>query len=419
MRRTEAPYRVLHVLDHSWPVLDGYSLRSRNLIASQKSLGGEPSVLTGPLHELDDNTNSETVLDGVRYMRTPIRGPLWTLVISRGWPVLREAAVVRLLDKRIRSLIDSQSFEVIHAHSPALCGLAALSAARARKIPFVYEIRAFWEDAAVDQNKTGHGSLRYALSRGLESFAVRRADAVVGIAQAILEDLQTRGIAADKLFHIPNGVDVERFAPRPRDTSLASRLGLDNKPTLGYIGTFFRWEGIPWLVRAAVELHRRGMPFKLLIAGDGNDRPEIEAAIREAGASDYVLFLGRVPHDQVERYYSVMDVLVYPRHRVRLTEMVTPLKPLEAMALGKAVLASNVGGNRELIQAQTTGVLFEPGDVEDFCRKAGQLLRDETWRRSLGQCARQDILEKRDWKVLAGLYDEVYQSAIQRARLRG
>ena len=412
------PYRVLHVLDHSWPVLDGYSLRSRNLVAAQLRLGGHPFVLTGPLHQLDDSANSETVLDGVPYLRTPIQGPFCGPAIGRRWPILREVAVAHLLGQRIRSLLERQSFDIIHAHSPALGGLAAWSAVQTKSIPLVYEVRAFWEDAAVDPKKTTRGSLRYRLSRSLESFAARRADAVVGIAQPILQDLEARGIPPNKLFYVPNGVDVDRFSPRPRDAVLAAQLGLDEKPILGFIGTFFPWEGIPWLVRVSAELHRHGACFKLLIVGDGQDRTEIQAAIREAGAADYVLLLGRVPHEEIERYYSVMDILVYPRHRVRLTELVTPLKPLEAMALGKAVLASNVGGMRELIEPGRTGVLFEPGDVEDFRRKACRLLQEEGWRRSLGEQARRTILEKSDWKILASQYDRVYESAIQNRRRR-
>jgi glycogen synthase len=270
----------------------------------------------------------------------------------------------------------------------------------------------------VNQNKIGPISLRYRLRRSLETYVVRRADAVVGIAQSILQDMETRRIPAAKLFHVPNGVDVARFTPRPKNAVLAAQLGLGETPTLGFLGTLFPWEGISWLVRAAAVLHRKGLVFKLLIVGDGADFPEVAKTIREGDADRYVSLIGRVPHDQVELYYSVMDVMVYPRRSVRVTEFATPLKPLEAMALGKAVLASGVGGLRELIESEVTGVLFEPENVEDFCRKAGRLLLDEDLRRNLGENARRTVCVEKDWKVLTRRYESVYDAAIRNACMR-
>ena len=398
-------------------MLDGYSQRSRSLISAQKHLGFQPSVLTSPLHQLDDPSASEAALDGIQYFRTFAQHGFAARAIRDRWPVLRDLSVVRLLRRRIRSLLDSDSFDLVHAHSPALCGLAALEPARSRGISFVYEIRSFWEDSDLTRDKTLKSSLRYQLSRGLETYVVRRADAIVGIARSILTEVGTRGVPADRLFHIPNGVDVARFVPRSRDAALARELGIENVPTLGYLGTFFPWEGVSWLVRAVVELRRRGLHFKLLIVGDGADAANIRRAIAETNSSEFVLHLGRVPHDDVERYYSVMDVLVYPRLRTRITELVTPLKPLEAMALGKTILASAVGGHRELIEPEVTGALFDPENVEDFCLQATRLLLDPNLS-CLGEQARKTISKEKDWKLVARGYEHVYDAALQNARSR-
>ena len=418
-RSSTGAVRVLHVLDHSRPLLSGYSVRSHSLIAGQKKIGFSPEVLTGPLHELDDPGAIDRTIDSISYRRTALNGSVANLFLKRRTPVLRETMVVKLLREQILAILDEHPFDIVHAHSPALCGLAALQAARARNVPFVYEIRAFWEDAAVDQNKTRPASPRYFVSRQLEGYVARRADSVVGIARHILDDLRTRGIAAEKLFHVPNGVDAERFVALPRDTKLFSELRLNGDPVMGFIGSLYRYEGIAWLVRAVAELRRRGVALQLLIVGQGEAMPEVQAAIREAGARDYVRAVGQVSHDQVERYYSLMDVMVYPRRRIRLTELTTPLKPLEAMAQGKPVLASDVGGIRELVEPEIPCMLFQPDDMDDFCSKAAQLFSSELLRRQVGEAGRQMVLREKDWTVLAQRYRGVYEFArISRASSR-
>jgi glycogen(starch) synthase len=254
------------------------------------------------------------------------------------------------------------------------------------------------------------------LSRKMEDYVVHRANAVVGIAQSILKDLEARKADPKKLFHVPNGVDVRKFSPAARDSALAAELGVGKVPVLGFIGSFYHWEGAAWLVRAIAELRRRGAACELLLIGDGEEMPAVRAAVHEEQAQDFVHVIGKVPHEQVERYYSVIDVLVYPRHRSRLTEMVTPLKPLEAMALGKAVLGSDVGGIRELIDMEQTGLLFRADDVDDFCRQAGRLLDNPALREELGVRARELVLREKDWAILAERYFNVYDAALQDVR---
>jgi PEP-CTERM/exosortase A-associated glycosyltransferase len=407
------PIRVMHVLDHSWPVHSGYAFRSLHLVAAQQRMGLRPQVLTGPLQLIDDPQAMDSTLEGVSYWRTPNDGRLSKWAIMGRLPILREIAVVRLIRDRILQLLERESVDLIHAHSPALCGLGAQQAAYSKNLPFVYELRAFWEDAAVDQNKTHSRSLRYKMSRKLEDYVVHRARAVVGISRSILDELRTRGADSTRMFHVPNGVDVRKFSPISRDDRLASELGLGQEPVLGFIGSLYRWEGVAWLVRAVAKLRRRGTACKLLIVGDGEEMPAVREAVRAWNAEEFVQILGKVPHDEIERYYSVVDVLVYPRHSIRLTELVTPLKPLEAMALGKAILGSDVGGIRELVEPEKTGILFRADNVEDFCAQAERLLAQTDLRRKLGEQAREFILREKDWKVLAQRYIDVYDYAIR------
>ena len=398
---------VLHVLDHSWPVLSGYAIRSRNLISAQHSLGETIQVVTGPLHQLDDPTATDIVLDEVQYLRTPLRGRLASAALRHRWPLLREHEVVRMLRRRLLEIMDRRDVRLIYAHSPALCGLAALQAARQRGLPFVYEIRAFWEDAA-HQNGKGTFSLRSRLTHKLETYVARNADAVAAIAKPMLLDLKERGITANKLFHVPNGVDVERLVPVKRDEKLAHDLALIDRPVFGFMGSLYRYEGVSWLIRAARELRSRGHKFSILVVGRGEDQPAVAEAIRDGGAEDYVRVIEHVPHEQIARYYSVVDIAVYPRRTMRLTELVTPLKPLEAMAFGKPVLASSVGGIRELVEDEKTGLLFQPENNDDFCRQAERMISSPALRESLSARGREFVVREREWKTLAKRYSQIY-----------
>lgn len=242
------PLRVLHVLDISLPLVTGYTIRSRDIVNAQRHLGMQPSVLSSAAHNLRAPGAADANLDGTWYKRTAVEGSLLALPLRKQWPVLKEISAIRVLQQRIVEELRQGSYDLVHAHSPAICGLAGVRAAAQCKLPFVYEIRAFWEDAAVDQNKTGQQSLRYKATRALEQHVVKSADAVVAIAQPLLSDLRERGTDPAKLFYVPNGVDLERFKPLPRDQALAAELGIGGvgsglsskaEPVLGFFGSFY------------------------------------------------------------------------------------------------------------------------------------------------------------------------------------
>jgi glycosyltransferase involved in cell wall biosynthesis len=251
----------------------------------------------------------------------------------------------------------------------------------------------------------------------LETYVVRHADAVSGIAGHILQDLRARGVPAAKLFHIPNGVNADRFTPTASDADLKRDLGLPDAPVFGFFGSLYRYEGIRWAVEAMAHLRARGNKFNFIVVGHGEEDEAIRGAIRDHNLTDIVRFIGRVPFEQIQRYYAAVDIMVFPRLSVRLTELVTPLKPLEAMSLKKAVLASGVGGHRELIEHEVTGLLFRPGDVEDFCLQAERLVADPVLRQRLGDAGREYVLREKDWKVLAQEYQHIY-AFVTRNRLR-
>jgi PEP-CTERM/exosortase A-associated glycosyltransferase len=336
----------------------------------------------------------------------------------RGAPAVSEAVEMAALWRRILSLHGREAVDVIHAHSPILCGLPAHAAARRLGVPSVYEIRAFWEDAAAQRGQGHHGSARYGAVRALETRLVRYADAVVVICEGLRRDLLARGLPGDRIFLVPNGVDTERFAPRPRDDALAERYGLGGKRVIAYVGTLFRFEGVALLLDALRRILAARDDVRGVVVGAGEAEADLRAQHARLGLGDRVVLTGRVPPEDAAGIYALADVLAYPRERHRITELVTPLKPLEAMSMGKLVVGSDVGGLRELVREGETGLLFRAGDARDLERALLRGIDDAVLRARLGEQARADVVLQRDWRRVAARYLDVYAAARERVRVK-
>jgi PEP-CTERM/exosortase A-associated glycosyltransferase len=401
-----AVMRILHVLDHGLPLHSGYTFRTRAILKAQQALGWEVAAVTGPRHGAAPAA-VETV-DGLTFHRTtpPRRLP----------SPASEAAEIAAFARRIGAVIDAFRPDVLHAHSPVIDALAALRAARARRLPLLYEIRAFWEDAAVG-NGTGHeGSWRYRLTRRAETWAVRRADAVAVICEGLRDDLIGRGIDPGKIMVSPNGVDLTLFGdPPPRDAALGAELGLDGAEVIGFIGSFYHYEGLDDLIAAMPALVSARPAARLLLVGGGPMEAALRAQAEASPAAAQIRFAGRVPHDQVERYYSLVDVLAYPRKKMRLTDLVTPLKPLEAMAQRRLVAASDVGGHRELIRDGDTGTLFPPDDPSALAVALAGLLADRSGWAARRDRARAFVEAERNWSSNISRYAPVYGAILDAA----
>jgi glycogen synthase len=393
--------RILHIFDHSLPLHSGYTFRSRAILMEQHRRGWETVQLTTPRHVRPGPDPEEA--DGLRFYRTPAPQAL-------AIPVLRELAEVAATTARLKSLIAQTKPDILHAHSPVLNAMAALRAGRALGLPVVYEVRATWEDAAVANGATTEGSLRYRVSRWLETRAVRQADAVGCICEGLRGELASRGVAADRLFVVPNAVDVERFAfCLPRDERLAAELGLQDAEVLGFLGSFYEYEGLPLTVEALGLLRDQRPNLRLLLVGGGPEEARLKAQVAAAGLSDRVLMIGRVPHAEVDRYYSLVDVLAYPRRRTRVTELVTPLKPLEAMAQGKLVVASDVGGHREMVEDGVTGRLFTADDPAALAAAVNAMFNERDRWDAYRQAGLAYVTAERTWTRSVGFYEPVYQ----------
>ena len=396
--------KVLHILDHSVPIFSGYSFRSAAITGFQKKLGIDPVVLTSPKHGSRSNDVEE--IDGVRHYRTAILSDTSTAYL----PFVKELRLMCRLKQRIAEVACEEKVDLIHSHSPSLNGLPAWKIARSLNIPFVYEARAFWEDAAVDHGTFGERSVRYRISRAVENFVFRQADAVIVIAEAMREELSRRGISKDRISVIPNGVDIEGFQPRERNRQLAERLGLNGGPVFGFIGSLYHYEGLQLLMEAFPAILAQVPGARLLVIGGGPEESMLKEASRRCNGM--ISMIGNIPHVQVPDYYSVIDVLVYPRQRMRLTDLVTPLKPLEAMAMGKAVVASDVGGHRELIQHGVTGLLFRADDVDALTQEGVRVAMDRDLRERLGKVGRKHVEDERRWLGIVSNYLGIYNKLL-------
>lgn len=398
------PLRILHVFDHSLPLHSGYSFRSRALMLASRRRGWETHHLTSPRHTKAGPDPEEA--GSLLFHRTaaPPQRP----------PVLRELAEMRATEARLQRLSAEMRPDIIHAHSPVLTVMPALNVGARLGIPVVYEIRAFWEDAAVGNGQGREGSPRYRATRWLETRACRRAAAVGAICQGLIDDLAARGIARDKLFSVPNGVDLGEFGdPLPRDGTLAAELGFaPGDEVVGFLGSFYDYEGLDDLIAAMPALIARRPHARLLLVGGGPMEAALKAQAAASPAAARIHFTGRVPQGEVDRYYSLVDVLAYPRKPMRLTELVTPLKPLEAMAQEKLVAASDVGGHRELIADGVTGVLFRAGDPAAAAEALSGLLGERGRWPAILAAGKTFVREERNWDASAAHYAPVYERLV-------
>lgn len=394
--------KILHVFDHTLPLHSGYTFRSAAILRQQRKLGWDTVHLSGP-KQLNCDALEEDV-DGLHFHRTPKPAGILAKL-----PGADPFAVMASIEKRLRALAQAQQPDIIHAHSPVLDAVPAIRVGRHLGIPVVYEIRAFWEDAAVDHGSTSENSLRYRLTRALETWAVRQADAVTVICEGLRRDLILRGISPAKITVIPNAVDVDQFETGGvPDRELKMKLGLGTSRVLGFIGSFYAYEGLDLLIAALPTILKQMPDVKVLLVGGGPQDAALKRQVMALDLKDRVIFTGRVPHDEVNRYYDLVDVLVYPRHPMRLTELVTPLKPLEAMAQGRLMVASDVGGHKELIQDGKTGVLFHAGQAGDLASKVVALLKYEQGWDSMKRNGRWFVETERNWAASVARYRGVY-----------
>jgi PEP-CTERM/exosortase A-associated glycosyltransferase len=395
--------RVLHVLDHSLPEVSGYSIRSHSVLRAQRALGIDATAVAQSSRVMHI---TEEAIDGVPYVWLPSGSHAGRATVQSS--LRRMARLARFLSVAVRQ----HHIALLHAHTPSLNGIPALWAANRRGVPLIYEMRGLWEATAVYRNLTSAGGLRYRSARTLETWLIRRVTTLAVISQGLHDEALRRGVPADRIVRVPNSVDTSRFQPRPPDSDLIRRCGLAGNIVFGYVGFFFAYEGVDILLRAFAQVAARLPQARLLLVGRGEEDAALRALAAALGIESKVIFAGAVPHEDVQRWYSLCDVLVYPRRTGKLTALVTPLKPLEAMAMGKPVVAAAVGGLQELIRDGDTGLLCEPEDPAALAAALAALAAAPQRRDDIGANARRFVCAERDWTQLARRCESLYARLI-------
>jgi glycosyltransferase involved in cell wall biosynthesis len=412
------PKSVCYFLHNSLPYASGgYATRARGVVQGLVSQGFTVDICTRPGFPLDqkkelsaDDVPLSEVIDGVTYHRIlePARNRF-----KQADYMARAADAVESLLKRLRP-------SVVIAASNYYTGLPALIAARRLGIPFVYEVRGFWEVTRESREPEFRFTMPYKVQEFMEAELCREADAVLTLTSAMKAELVRRNVPAAKITLLPNCCDPDVFAPIERSTALLSKLNIpEGVPVIGYIGSFVQYEGLDDLALACGILKSRGIDFRLLIVGNENVSgdglgPIAQSVMDRAKAGsfeDWVIMPGRVPHDEVPDYYSIVDIAAFPRKAQPVTEMVSPMKSLEAMSMAKTVVVSTVSALAEMVDHGQTGLVFRKGDMQDFADKLEMAAADPVLRETLGNNARKWIIENRTW-TSAGLIADTVLSPV-------
>jgi glycosyltransferase involved in cell wall biosynthesis len=433
--------RVLHLVTDALPTTNaGYTVRTHQVAVAQREASLDPHVVTKcgfPVAQGHLDGRRLVELDGVPYHR----------LLPYRLPPHADAAAGLGLEMAAR-LVERLRPAVLHAASNYLNGQLALALREAFGLPVVYEVRGFWEETWLSRHGAGRDALGgpggpppgppggnvpagagaravapgplpaadltasdfYLRSREMETRCMAEADLVVTLGEVMRSEIVARGVPAEKVIVVPNAVSAEFLEPLPEGAPLRDALGVRaGEQVVGVLSNLVPYEGIGTLLEAVAELRRRGAPVRPLIVGDGPERAALERLAGQLGLAGTAIFTGRVPMADVRKYHAILDIFVVPRTSDRVCQLVTPLKPVEAMASGLPVVVSDVGALREIVRPEVTGALATPGDPVSFADTMEPLLYSFDIRRKLGGSAREWVARERTWARNAAIYRAAYE----------
>ncbi len=399
----------LYLLHNSLPDKSGgYSTRSHGIATGLRANGLEPIPVTRPgfpplKYVFDQNPDSPSVhvVDGIPYHR--LKGK----VTSQPRSDLQ--GFVDLYSDMIQPMVAGYRPSIIHAASNWWNGFAGVALARRHGLPSVYEIRGLWELTRASSHDNWDQSERYRADANYETSAALMADRVIVITEGLRLEMAARGIPLNKMIVVPNAVNLKEFHHTDRDSQLERQLGLGGSCVIGFAGSLTYYEGLDDLLRAGALLRgSTATPFKFLIVGDGAEMRNLEDLAKQLQMEDICTFTGRVPHNEVPRYLSLMDITPFPRIPIPVCETVSPLKPLESMAMRVAVLASDVNALQEMVPPGT-GLLFRKGELTSLSERLQLLIEDPKLREQLTDNAYDWVAETRSWKGVSLRIKELYE----------
>jgi glycogen(starch) synthase len=416
--------RVLHVLHSSHPDVTGSSIRSRYIVETQARLGLTPLVATSPFQRPADAALARGVerFGGIPYYRCFAPKYDQRFMVARKSLATRARKLTALASfvPFVRRIARDNDVQIIHGHSIFFSGLAAALAARALGIPSIYEVRSLIEDTLVLEGGASERSPIYRAYRLCDNMALRVVDHVITISRGLQDDLISRGVDPARITVVPNGVDAtgQEVAPPP-DEALRGQLELPPEAfVVGYIGTLYTYESLDLAIDAVANLASTCPRLYVLIVGSGTAAESLRDHARKRGVEDRVRFVGRVDHDRIAAYYGLIDLFLLPRRPSRLTNLVTPLKPLEIMARAKPVLASNCGGHRELIEHGENGLLYDAAATDGLTEAIRSLYERTAELADLGRRARDWVTANRSWEQVLQPALRVYADLADASRRR-
>ncbi|MBE7340234.1 glycosyltransferase family 4 protein [Corynebacterium aurimucosum] len=403
--------RVLHLAKESVPYhSNGFCARSISNLLVESESGFEPVVLTEPGFpgSAEWNGSDSDEVQGIEHHRLlpAADGKTKALALDEFNQLYAQLALEKVLSLK-PSIIHASSGR--RGYETAKVGVAL---SKATGIPLVYEVRSFFEGtwtAEIDYEADGE---MFARRLQAEYECALAADQVITICQSMKDELISWGINPEKILVAPNGVDIDKFSPQSKNKGLAQRLGLKSEFTVGYVSNLdHARESQETLVEATALLRRRGVDVSCLLVGKGPRREGILTLAERLGIADYVVAPGSVPHEEVGDYYRLIDIFVVPRRAERAAELVTPLKPFEAMACGIPVVASDLPALREIVCPPSRGQVFKERSAEDLADTLFTMMSNPTELRTLGENGRTWVVEERQWSNNASVYKEAYSRA--------
>tara|TARA_Y100001970_G_scaffold80605_1_gene102343 strand:+ start:1967 stop:3877 length:1911 start_codon:yes stop_codon:yes gene_type:complete len=399
---------ILYHTSHSLPyVSSGYALRSHWLIKNIMNFKWNINVCNRvgfPSDRYDFNNKliitSEENIEGVHYIYAPDRIGINIMNMQE----YHEYSVNTILEqcKKIKPAL-------IHAASNHTCGLAATDAAKRLGLPSIYEVRGLWHYTRASKETYYRNSEHFQMIHNLEIQAARNATHVFAITEGVKDKLIEGGVNNNKISILPNGVDANKFIQLTKDKDLINKFKLNDFIIIGYIGAFVDYEGLDYLIKSIRNLiDQKIEKFKVVIVGDGNIAADLKSLINELKISDKIILTGKVPHEDVNKYYSIMDILVYARKGFEVCELVSPLKPLEAMAMNKAIIVSDVKALKEMVIDNETGLIHQKDNIDDLTEKLIRLIQSEKLRNRLSNNAYNWVLENRTWESISNIVNKKY-----------